>query len=275
MNDPNFDVIQTQEDNNRFDKPLLVASGILTKTKTITNSDVILYDYDSGSTIFLAITGNTDINITLPEPSIKKVGMNFKFIAALSPAGTGDAVIKTNTADTLVTHGIVPTATAVAPVYTLTFSAVLVASNDINMDINDTPLTTTTFATTSDATMQALATKIQADNAVLSAVVTVVGGNQTGTDDRVITVTGRDAGMPVILSTPLVTSGSSQATCVLQNTVKSMNTTSTGNFNNLLADNVKLEAAALGGEWIEFVCDDTYWYCRAGASTTTSLSFNG
>lgn len=93
-------------------------------------------------------------------------------------------------------------------VVTYTLSAALVASNVITTTLNGRTYSTT-YASSSDATLQAIATALAGDTDVASAVVTVVGGNQTGTDDRVITVTGK---VNIWLAlTGTVTLGASQA----------------------------------------------------------------
>jgi hypothetical protein len=254
-------------------RQLAKLSGTLRKTRTVTNSDVTLYDYDSGEVIFLAITGGSDVTITLPEPDPKKTGLNFTFIATASPSGVGDAVIAAATADTIVTQAIVPAATAQTPRYTLTAAGALVASNTINMDIDDTPIAQATFATNSNTTLAAIATRLQASSAITTAVVTDAGPEVD--DDRLITVTGANAGVPVILSTPIVAAGSSQTTFTVATTRQPMLDTDAAAGSNLLADNVKLETAALGGEWIEFISDGTYWYCRATGNTVDAITLNG
>jgi hypothetical protein len=106
-------------------------------------------------------------------------------------------------------------ATVTAGVYSYTLSAALVASNVITTTINGRTYATT-YASSSDATLQAVATQIATDPDVQSAVVVVVGGNQTGTDDRVITVTGK-GGLSLNISA-VVTAGASQATITVLNT---------------------------------------------------------
>lgn len=74
---------------------------------------------------------------------------------------------------------------------TLTLAGALVANNVVGVFIDDV-LYSVTYASSSDETLQALATAIALAPGVDSAVVTVVGGDQTGVDDRVITVTFDD-----------------------------------------------------------------------------------
>lgn len=106
-------------------------------------------------------------------------------------------------------------ATVTAGIYTYTLSAALVASNVVTTTLNSRTYATT-YASSSDATLQAIATALATDPDVVSAVVTVVGGNQTGTDDRVITVTSR-GGLSLNMSA-VVTLGASQATVTVLNT---------------------------------------------------------
>lgn len=106
-------------------------------------------------------------------------------------------------------------ATVVANIKTYTLSAALVTGNITTTTINGRTYATT-YASSSDETLQAIATQIATDTDIASAVVTVVGGNQTGTDDRVVTVTGK-GGLPISISA-VVTSGASQATITVAET---------------------------------------------------------
>jgi hypothetical protein len=99
---------------------------------------------------------------------------------------------------------------------TLTLGGALVASNVVSIKVNGTTYSVT-YASSSDATLQALATAIAADPSVASAVVTVVGGNQTGSDDRVITITFID-NESYAVNTPSITSGASQTTLTVVQT---------------------------------------------------------
>ena len=71
-------------------------------TIKVTDADVTLEDVDSGSVVFCSISGSSDIAINLPAPAL---GLNFTIINALTPSGSGDAVITPVTADTLVVMG--------------------------------------------------------------------------------------------------------------------------------------------------------------------------
>ena len=73
---------------------------------TVVAADRTLEDVESGSIVFCAITGSTDIAITLPTPA---VGLYFTFINAATPSGTGDAVITPTGTDTIVSMGAADT----------------------------------------------------------------------------------------------------------------------------------------------------------------------
>ncbi len=103
--------------------------------------------------------------------------------------------------------------TVTAQITTYTISAAYVSGNVIPIVINGRTYGTT-YASSSDATLQALATLISQDSDVASANVTVVGGNQTGTDDRVITITSK-GGLSLNITGTTVTSGASQPTVTL------------------------------------------------------------
>lgn len=242
----------------------------------VTNSDYRLEDHDSGSTIFLGITGNTDINISLPAP---RLGLYFKFINTLSPTGSGDAVIKSrdlgNTAieDNIVVQSTGPIQMAVSPVYSLTFSAATVTSNSIAGNVESTALSATAFDTNSDTTLAALATKLQALDSIASAAVTAVA---SATDnDRVILITGAVKGKDLEFSGFTVTGGASQPTIAIVTETEPMQISASTAVNNLLADNVKVEAGSTGGEWIEFIADDSFWYSRVSNVNASSISMNG
>jgi len=106
-------------------------------------------------------------------------------------------------------------ATGTTGSYTYTISAAYVASNSVPIVINGRTYTTT-YASSSDATLQALATLIATDQDVTSAAVTVVGGNQTGTDDRVITIVPKGH-LSLNITGTTVTGGASQPTITVAN----------------------------------------------------------
>jgi len=72
--------------------------GQICPVVTVTTAATTLYDYQSGATVFLTISGGSDVVITLPEVA---AGLNFTFVATASPSGAGDAVITAATADTI------------------------------------------------------------------------------------------------------------------------------------------------------------------------------
>ncbi len=262
---------QTSSINKNFQ--LAQLSGITRKMHKVTTSDLTLYDYDSGGAIILAISGDTNINVALPSPATP--GLNFTFIAKDSPQGNGGCLIKAPAPDTIVSHIAGGHAVFNKPIYTIEFSAAFVASNVITCAVDGEPLTSTTYSGSSDQTLQALATKLAATSLIESAVVTVQGGNQTGTDDRAIVITGLKSGVEISLSDITVTGGASQASWEIATTKQPVDAVAAGITTNLLADNVKLEIAALGGEWIEFVSDGEYWYCRATVANAGAVSLNG
>ena len=178
-------------------KRLESLAGLITETHAVATSDRLLHDYESGSTIFLNASDNSDIKVVLPAP---RIGLNFVVINAVSPAGTGDVVI-TNAGGTgnMVVQGPPATYTEGLPeIVTFTFAGPLVANNKVNVLTEvDTfygnpseAIPEREFDASSDATLQTIADKLAALSVVFTAVVTVVGGNQTGNDDRVITITG-------------------------------------------------------------------------------------
>jgi len=103
--------------------------------------------------------------------------------------------------------------TPVAQVQTLTFSADLLILNVINMDVDGAAIGPIAWAVSHDNTMALIATAIQAEDGVVTAVVT------GGAGSRVITVTAAVAGVPVVIDDILVTLGASQATGVMATTV--------------------------------------------------------
>tara|TARA_R110001632_G_scaffold5934_1_gene24077 strand:+ start:10083 stop:10544 length:462 start_codon:yes stop_codon:yes gene_type:complete len=72
--------------------------GQICPVVTVTTAATTLYDHQSGATVFLTISGGSNVVITLPEVA---AGLNFTFVATASPSGAGDAVITSATADTI------------------------------------------------------------------------------------------------------------------------------------------------------------------------------
>ena len=62
-------------------------------------TDKTLIEEESGSTVLVTMTGNSDKTVTLPAA---KAGLNFKFVVAASPSGSGDLKIASAVADTIV-----------------------------------------------------------------------------------------------------------------------------------------------------------------------------
>jgi len=71
--------------------------GHIYPTITVTTSARQLYDYESGSIVFLTISGSSDVAVTLP--AVGQAGLWFRFIATASPSGSGDAVITSAAGD--------------------------------------------------------------------------------------------------------------------------------------------------------------------------------
>ena len=71
--------------------------GNIYPTITVTTAARILKDHESGSIVFLTISGGSDVAITLP--AVTQAGIWFRFIATASPAGAGDAVITSAAGD--------------------------------------------------------------------------------------------------------------------------------------------------------------------------------
>lgn len=94
--------------------------------------------------------------------------------------------------------------------YSLTMSAALIASNSVAGTINGTALTATVFATNSDTTLAAIATKIAAISGVLSATVTTVAG--TTADDRTIVIVPSNPVTGVSIDGFVTTLGATQNT---------------------------------------------------------------
>ncbi len=87
----------------------------------------------------------------------------------------------------------------------LTFDADLVTGNNFDAKINGSAITQVPFNTTSDQTMDDIATEFQSDALIATAVA-------TGTPKRVITITAAgDETAPVVITDEAVTGGASQA----------------------------------------------------------------
>ena len=255
-------------------------SGQITPTRLInTIANHVLHDYHSGKTVFVEASGGTDYSVVLPAP---RYGLNFVVINTLSPTGSGDVVI-TNAGGNhnMIVQGPPTTFTEGAvQIVTFTFAGALVALNKINITQTADPVFGSStaimdeeeFTTTSDATLQAIATAIALLPNVATAVVTVVGGNQTGSDDRVITVTGQFPGANMNLTTPVVTLGSGQVAVGVAITQQAVQSGKGGDMSFKAASSVTIEAASVGGEWLDFRSTDTKWYCRVSHMNGTNVT---
>lgn len=109
-------------------------------------------------------------------------------------------------------------------VFTITWNADFVASNSIAGNINGEALTATVFSVSHDATIAALATKIQALTSVATATC-------PGSGSRVITVTGATKGEDLSTNSSFtVTLGASQATDTIANVTGPSTGTQAGVF---------------------------------------------
>lgn len=112
--------------------------------------------------------------------------------------------------------------------FAFTFSGPLVASNVVAITIDNVTVSTT-YATSSDATLAALATALSSHPSLESATVTSVPGALN--NDRVITAIAKVAGPnAVVLNSAVVTLGVSQAAIVMQETLTGMNATNEFNL---------------------------------------------
>jgi hypothetical protein len=90
----------------------------------------------------------------------------------------------------------------------ITFSAALVTSNTINLKVNGVAMTEVTYATSNDATLEAIATQIVTDfGTVVDAAV------RSGT--RSILITPKGANSTVVISNVVVAAGASNATATI------------------------------------------------------------
>jgi len=101
-------------------------------------------------------------------------------------------------------------------VITLTFDAALITANQVDMDVNGTPITSIVFATNSNDTMAALATEIATNANVNSAIVVDVGA---GTDDDRVIMIFPASGTAVTVTSATVTLGASQATIAIGDSI--------------------------------------------------------
>lgn len=111
-------------------------------------------------------------------------------------------------------------------IFTITWSGDFVASNKINGSINGVAIAETTYASSHDATIAAVAVAI-------AALDTVDTATCPGSGSRVITVTGATEGLDISTNASFtVTLGASQATDVIANVTGPSNGTQSGIFRN-------------------------------------------
>jgi len=99
---------------------------------------------------------------------------------------------------------------------TLTISAPFVADNSTVLSVNGVALTATVFASDSNTTLAAIATKLQATDAIASATVTNAGGGTD--DDREIVIVANDPLIDVVLTGYACSLGASQNTAAIATT---------------------------------------------------------
>ena len=151
-----------------------------------------------------------------------------KAVCVLSHNGSGSDQLKVFKADSDVANrrgfaGFSKSAVTVTQgSYTYTISAAYVSGNVVPITINGRSYSVT-YASSSDNTLKLLRDAIAVDPDIFSATVTVVGGNQTGTDDRVITIltsngiNGIAGAVALNITGTTVTSGASQPTVTIAN----------------------------------------------------------
>jgi hypothetical protein len=99
---------------------------------------------------------------------------------------------------------------------TLTISAAFVTSNSVVISVNGVALTPVVFATDSNTTLAALATALQATDAIASATVTNAGAGTD--DDREIVIVANDPLIDVVLTGYACSLGASQNTAAIATT---------------------------------------------------------
>jgi hypothetical protein len=240
-------------------------------SRVIDNENITLRDFEAGETIFLAITGNSDISITLP---VAKRGLNFTFINTLSPSGTGDAVITSaGGTDNIVTHASVGTSVAAAATISFTSKP----HEGSTLQIIDADGTMAKFEVDGDA------------DGVVAGHKALVPGDSTAAKiaTKLADAINSEAGLDITATNPTTTTvlltmdetgahGNTTITSDFSNsTVPAAFTGGSDGGNNLLSDNVTVEAASIGGEWLEFMADDNFWYCKVTKSDNPSMTMQG
>tara|TARA_B110000902_G_scaffold257646_1_gene326127 strand:- start:32 stop:493 length:462 start_codon:yes stop_codon:yes gene_type:complete len=107
----------------------------------------------------------------------------------------------------------------------------------------------------------------------------VVMVTMTGGDDAVYTLPALKAGLNFKFINCLTNAGAGDAiiTSADADTIVAISVADSGadGAKNLLADTVTIEAAATGGEVIEFECDGSFWYCTVVQDVIGSVTFAG
>ena len=101
----------------------------------------------------------------------------------------------------------------------------------------------------------------------------------SGAADVAVTLPAKKAGLNYKFVNTLTPSGDGDLV-ITADAVDTIVAISTGDAaadgaKNLLADTVTIEAAATGGEVIEFECDGSFWYCTVIQDVVGSVTFAG
>ena len=101
----------------------------------------------------------------------------------------------------------------------------------------------------------------------------------TGSSDIAITLPTPAVGLYFTFINAATPSGSGDAviTPTGTDTIVAMSAADSGadGASNLLADTVTIEAASIGGERLDVVCDGTFWYCYVHQNAIGSVTFAG
>lgn len=146
-------------------------------------------------------------------------------------------------------------ATVTPQISTYTLDAAFVTGNSIETLVNGRAYVVP-FNSTSDETLQDVADALVTDPEILTALVTVVGGNQTGSDDRVITFTCT-GGVTVNVSAT-VTGGASQPNIAVANT------------QNPSGQNVQIQAYGPLGGFSSLTVGDIYYVDSVAGQITNA-----
>ena len=77
------------------------------------------------------------------------------------------------------------------------------------------------------------------------------------------------------LTTPVVTAGSGQVGVTVSVTQVAVPSTKGGSIAFQTASSITIEAASIGGEWLDFRSADTKWYCRISHMNGTNVTVAG